>query len=76
VVLPLHFKTRVPNLMSVFLGVKLSLIVELRRGASRLGLTEGLARSTLSNLKGKARLGTSEENAKISIMNELMKYLT
>ena len=26
-----------------------------------------------STLKGKARLGTSEENAKISIMNELTK---
>jgi hypothetical protein len=74
--LPLHFKARVPNLRRVFLGVKLSLIVVLRRGALRLSLIEGLARSTLFSLKGKTRLGISEENAKVSIMNELIRYLT
>jgi uncharacterized membrane protein (UPF0136 family) len=66
-----YFKDRVPSLSRVFLGVKLSLVVELRRGASRLGLIEALTRSTLSTLMGKARLGMSEENAKMSIMISL-----
>jgi len=76
VTLPLQLKVSVPNLRRVFLGVKLSLIVVLRRGDSRLGSSKGLVRSTLSSIKGKACLSMSEENSKMPIVNELMKYLT
>jgi hypothetical protein len=48
----------------------------LRRGGLGLGLTKGLARSTLSSFKVKTHSSMNEENAKTSIADELKEYIT